>query len=121
MKPIIEVQNISKLYRLGLIGATTLRDSVERFWHKARGKEENLHKIGSSKLMIAPDDPQAGPEPNTIWALNDISFNVNQGEIVGIIGKNGAGKSTLLKVLTRITDPTSGKAVIKGRVASLLP
>ena len=70
--------------------------------------------------MIEPDDPQAGPEPNSIWALRDVSFSVQRGETVGIIGKNGAGKSTLLKILTRITEPTSGRAIMRGRVASLL-
>ncbi len=70
--------------------------------------------------MIPPDHPQAGPEPNTFWALKDVSFTVEQGDIVGIIGRNGAGKSTLLKVLTRITEPTSGRAVLRGRVGSLL-
>lgn len=119
-KPIIEVENISKLYRLGLIGSTTLRDSVERWWYRIRGKEELSRKIGTGRLMIEPDDPQAGPEPNTLWALKNISFSVQRGEIVGIIGKNGAGKTTLLKVLTRITEPTSGRAVIRGRVSSML-
>ena len=70
--------------------------------------------------MILPDDPQAGPEPNTIWALRNISFTVQQGEILGIIGRNGAGKSTLLKILSRITEPTEGKAIIRGRTSSLL-
>jgi len=60
------------------------------------------------------------PEPNSIWALQDVSFSVQKGEIVGIIGKNGAGKSTLLKILMRITEPTSGRAIIRGRIASLL-
>ncbi len=120
MKPIIEVENISKLYHLGLIGATTLHDSLDRWWYKMRGKEDELKKIGAKHLMIEPNDPQAGPEPNTIWALKDVSFSVKQGEIIGIIGKNGAGKSTLLKILTRITDPTSGRAIMRGRVASLL-
>ncbi|PKP60030.1 ABC transporter ATP-binding protein [Candidatus Atribacteria bacterium HGW-Atribacteria-1] len=85
-----------------------------------RGKEEMLNKIGAGHRMVEPDDPQAGPEPNTMWALKDVSFTVNKGEIVGIIGKNGAGKSTLLKLLTRITEPTSGEAIMRGRVASLL-
>lgn len=119
-KPIIEVQNLSKLYRLGTVGATTLRESFDRWWHKARGEEHKLHPIGHKPLMIEPDDPQVGPEPNTLWALKDVSFSVNQGEIVGIIGRNGAGKSTLLKILSRITEPTKGKVEIHGRVASLL-
>jgi lipopolysaccharide transport system ATP-binding protein len=119
-KPIIEVENLSKLYRLGVIGSTTLRDSVERWWYRARGREEMCQKIGAKRLMIEPDDPQAGPEPNTIWALKDISFSVQPGEIIGIIGKNGAGKTTLLKILTRITEPTSGRAIIRGRISSML-
>ncbi len=119
-KPIIEVKNLSKLYRLGVIGSTTLYESVNRWWYKISGKEEMLQKIGENHRMIEPNDPQAGPEPNTMWALKDVSFTVNKGEIVGIIGKNGSGKSTLLKLLTRITEPTSGEAIILGRVASLL-
>lgn len=119
-KPIIEVENLSKLYRLGLIGATELRESLGRWWYKIRGKEELAHKISVKHLMIAPDDPQAGPESNTIWALKDVSFSVQQGEILGIIGRNGAGKSTLLKILSRITEPTEGRAIIRGRTSSLL-
>jgi lipopolysaccharide transport system ATP-binding protein len=119
-KPIIEVENLSKLYRLGLIGATTLRDSIERWWYKRLGKEHMLTKIGAKHRMIEADDPQAGPEPNTIWALKDISFSVQPGDILGIVGKNGAGKSTLLKILSRITEPTSGRAVLRGRTSSLL-
>lgn len=119
-KPIIEVEGISKLYYLGLIGVKTFRESVERWWYKRRGKEEMCYKIGAKKLMISPDDPQAGPEPNTIWALKDVSFFVEQGNVLGIIGRNGAGKSTLLKILCRITEPTSGRAVIRARASSLL-
>jgi lipopolysaccharide transport system ATP-binding protein len=119
-QPIIEVENLSKLYRLGVIGTTTLQESVERWWYRMRGKEEQVQKVGTKHLMIEPDDPQAGPEPNSIWALKDVSFSVQKAEIVGIIGKNGAGKSTLLKILTRITEPTSGRAIIEGRIASLL-
>ncbi len=119
-KPIIEAENLSKLYRLGVIGTTTFHDSVERWWYRIRRKEEMLRKVGAKHLMIEPDDPQAGPEPNTLWALKDISFSVQQGEILGIIGKNGAGKSVLLKILSRITEPTSGRAIIRGRTSSLL-
>lgn len=102
VKPVIEVEGLSKLYRLGLIGATTIRDSVERWMSRARGK------------------PKADNGPDVIWALKDVSFSVGQGEIIGIIGKNGAGKTTLLKILSRITEPTSGRAIIRGRTSSLL-
>jgi lipopolysaccharide transport system ATP-binding protein len=100
-KPIIEVKNVSKRYQLGVIGATRLRDDVERFWRRITGQSE----------------PAVEKE---FWALQDVSFEVQPGEIVGIIGRNGAGKSTLLKILSRITEPTSGEIFMRGRVASLL-
>ena len=118
--PIIQVQNISKLYHLGVIGTKSFKESVERLVYNAIGKKDKIKTIGANKLMIEANDPQSGPVPNSMWALKDISFSVQQGEILGIIGKNGAGKSTLLKILTRITEPTSGNAQLRGRVASLL-
>lgn len=118
--PIIEVENVSKLYALGSIGATTLRESINRSWYRMTGREHLARRVGEKDLMIPADHPQAGPEPNTFWALKDVSFSVEQGEVLGIIGKNGAGKSTLLKILSRITEPTSGRAVLRGRVGSLL-
>jgi lipopolysaccharide transport system ATP-binding protein len=103
MRPIIELHGISKKYRLGRIGSTSIRDSVERTWYRLRGNNPN-HKIRRGDF----------------WALRNLSFTIQPGERVGIIGQNGAGKSTLLKILSRITEPTEGEAVIRGRAASLL-
>jgi lipopolysaccharide transport system ATP-binding protein len=99
----IEAHELSKRYRIGQQQAAygTLRDSMSRAAARFTGRVE----------------PQHGQE---IWALRDVSFSVREGEVLGVIGRNGAGKSTLLKVLTRITTPTSGRAVIRGRVGSLL-
>jgi lipopolysaccharide transport system ATP-binding protein len=119
-QPIIVVENLSKLYELGTIGTRTLQESLQRRWYRMRGREHLLQHAGASRKMVAPGHPQAGPRPNTMWALKDVSLSVNEGEVLGIIGRNGAGKSTLLKILTRITEPTSGRALVYGRVASLL-
>lgn len=102
-KPIIEVQRLSKRYRLGVVGATTLRDDVSRMMRWLRNP-------GQTDLDADKD----------FWALRDVSFSIQPGEVVGILGRNGAGKSTLLKILSRITEPTSGRARWRGRVASLL-
>src|SRR4030042_4050477 len=64
--------------------------------------------------------PHPGKEDNSFWALKDVTFDVKQGDVVGIIGRNGAGKSTLLKILSKITEPTTGDIYLKGRVATLL-
>jgi lipopolysaccharide transport system ATP-binding protein len=119
-EPVIVVERLSKLYELGTIGTRTLQESLERHWYRLLGKEHLLQKVGAKRQMMQSDHPQAGPRPNTMWALKDVSFTVKQGEVLGIIGRNGAGKSTLLKILTRITEPTSGRAILHGRVASLL-
>jgi lipopolysaccharide transport system ATP-binding protein len=106
-KPIIEVSGISKKYRLGQIGATSFRDELERLWGSIRSKD-NRRKTGVEKV-------------NTdFWSLRDVSFDVDPGEVVAVIGKNGAGKSTLLKIISRITEPTEGEICLRGRVASLL-
>ena len=112
MSTVISVENVSKLYRLGLIGGGTLRADLERWWAHARGRPDPLLKIGQQD-----HGNRAG---EFIWALRDVSFEVSEGEILGIIGRNGAGKSTLLKILSQVTAPTSGQVKVKGRVASLL-
>ncbi|MGA3170507.1 MAG: ABC transporter ATP-binding protein [Chthoniobacteraceae bacterium] len=115
-KPIIEVQGISKLYTLGSIGATSLRESVEALW----GKLRNQPRPNGAALTARFAPEQVGPVPHSFWALRDINFSVQPGEVIGLIGQNGAGKSTLLKILSRITEPTKGRAILRGRVASLL-
>ena len=116
MKPVVEVENLSKLYRLGSIGASSVRESLEKLFHSG-GKA--VAPQAQTKANPIADD-RAGPEPNTFWGVRDVSCTVNPGEIVGVIGRNGAGKSTLLKILSRITEPTSGRAILRGRVVSLL-
>lgn len=110
--PVIKVENLSKYYRLGVIGGGTLREDVSRWWARKRGKPNPYAKIG--------DEPTQQTRGGQLWALRDVNLEVKEGEILGIIGRNGAGKSTLLKILSRITEPTSGRAIIKGRVGSLL-
>ena len=109
---VISVENLSKAYRLGQIGTGTLSHDMNAWWAKVRGKPNPSLRIGETD--------HGNRDGETIWALNDVSFTVEQGEVLGIIGKNGAGKSTLLKILSRVTAPTSGKIKVKGRVASLL-
>jgi lipopolysaccharide transport system ATP-binding protein len=99
------------------MGTTSLRETAERVLAKFRSNGNPAAPRRAERQISAQ---RAGPQPNTFWALRDVSFDVQAGEIVGIIGRNGAGKSTLLKVLSRITEPTSGKAILRGRVASLL-
>lgn len=106
----IKIDNVSKMYKLGQIGGTTLREELQRKAAKLRGKEDPTKKIGAK-------DYNKG---ETFMALNGVSFEVKKGERVGIIGHNGAGKSTLLKLLSRVTAPTSGEIGLNGRVASML-
>lgn len=110
--PVIQVENVSKAYRLGQISSGTLSDDLKVWWAKARGKPNPLLKIGQ--------EHHQNREGEYIWALNGVSFAVEQGSVLGIIGRNGAGKSTVLKILSRVTAPTSGSIKVKGRIASLL-
>src|SRR5476649_1973258 len=109
---VIKVENVSKAYRLGQIGGGTLRDDLSRWWAMLRGQPDPNLKIG--------EEHHARHMGDQFWALDNVSFEVKEGEVLGIIGRNGAGKSTLLKILSQVTTPTSGQIKIKGRIASLL-
>ena len=110
----IEFQNISKQYALGSIGTGTLSRDLNRWWARIRGKEDPYLRIGEE------NDRSKKATGDFVWALKDINFHVEEGEVLGIIGKNGAGKSTLLKILSRVTSPTAGCIRARGRIASLL-
>jgi len=114
MQPIIQVNNISKQYRLGTVGTGSLHHDINRWWYRLCGKEDPYLRIGEA------NDRTQKSTSDYVWALQDIDFTVNPGEVLGIIGRNGAGKSTLLKILSRITAPSTGEYILRGRVASLL-
>lgn len=115
MATAIEFQNVGKMYRLGRVGTGTLSHDLNRWWQTVVMRREDPYlRIGEI------NDRAARGCSDYVWALKDISFQVNQGEIIGIIGNNGAGKSTLLKLLSHITSPTTGKITYQGRIASLL-
>lgn len=109
MPSAINVINLSKRYRLGLVGRNTLREDLSRGFAKLLRRPDPTLKIG-----------EAAVDGKYVWALRDVTLDVEQGEVIGVIGRNGAGKSTLLKILTRITAPTSGRAIMSGRIASML-
>lgn len=111
----IEFENISKQYRLGLVSTRTLSHDLNRWWKmNILGKEDPYLKIGEV------NDRAHKGNSDYVWALKDINFKVEEGDVLGIIGKNGAGKSTLLKILSKVTTPTTGVIRAKGRIASLL-
>src|SRR2546430_11125170 len=105
MQPIIAAENVGKRYQIGTHSAaySTLRESLT-----------------NAVLSLRKAGERSDRSKQKIWALRDVSFNVNPGEVVGIIGRNGAGKSTLLRILSRVTEPTTGRVVLRGRVGSLL-
>ena len=115
MATAIEFNHVGKQYRLGLVSTGTLSHDLNRWWQTAiLRKEDPYLKIGSV------NDRTQKADSEYVWALRDIDFKVEQGDVVGIIGKNGAGKSTLLKLLSKVTAPTVGTIRARGRIASLL-
>jgi len=115
MPTAIKFENISKQYRLGLVSTQTLSHDLNRWWKmNIQGKEDPYLKIGDV------NDRSTKGTSDYVWALKDINFEVQQGDVLGIIGKNGAGKSTLLKILSKVTAPTTGSIQARGRIASLL-
>ena len=115
MASAIEFDHVSKQYRLGLVSTKTLSHDIRRFWiTNILHHEDPYLKIGET------NDRSTKGSSEYVWALKDINFKVEQGDVVGIIGKNGAGKSTLLKLLSRVTGPTTGTIRAHGRIGSLL-
>ena len=115
MSTAIEFENISKQDRLGLVSTGTLSHDLNRFWQtKVLRREDPYLKVGEVN-----DRAHKGAS-EYVWALKDINFKIEEGDVVGIIGRNGAGKSTLLKLLSRVTAPTTGTIRARGRIASLL-
>jgi lipopolysaccharide transport system ATP-binding protein len=114
MGAIIKVENVSKLYSLKDVGVATIKSDINRFWAKLRGKEDPAFK------MAETNDRASKGNSDFVWALKDINFEIQQGDVLGILGRNGAGKSTLLKILSRVAAPTTGQVKMKGRLASLL-
>ena len=108
---VIKIEHLSKMYKLGVINNGTLFQDIQSWLALKQGKEDPHSKIGDNKYLESDSD---------FWALKDVTFDIKQGDRVGIIGKNGAGKSTLLKVLSRITAPTEGAIKIRGKISSLL-
>ncbi len=116
MATAIEFDHVGKQYRLGLVSTRTLSHDLNRWWHTAILKQDDPYlRIGEVN-----DRTTAANHSQYVWALRDIDFKVEQGDVVGIIGKNGAGKSTLLKLLSKVTGPTVGTIRARGRIGALL-
>lgn len=113
MSVAIRIENVSKRYRLGNINRDMLFREFQSWWARKRGKVD-------PHSMIHEEGNDRPPTLEDFWALKDVTFDVHQGEVMGILGKNGSGKSTLLKILSRITAPTTGRACVRGTVTSLL-
>lgn len=109
-KPIIEIKNLKKQYRLGQIGSGTLANDLKAWWARIHHQEDPNAPLFAHNRKVG----------DTFMALNGVSFTVQPGEAVGIIGGNGAGKSTLLKLISRVTAPTEGEIILRGRVTSML-
>ena len=107
---LLEIDRVSKQYRLGVIGGGYLFRDINSWIARKRGKEDPNRKIGATMGMSG----------ETFMALDDISFNVDRGDALGLLGRNGAGKSTMLKLISRITAPSEGEIRVHGRIASLL-
>jgi lipopolysaccharide transport system ATP-binding protein len=114
LKSVIKVENLSKQYRLGDVGTGSIKDDFKRWRYNLMGREDPFLTVGEE------NDRTSTSKSDYVWALKDINFEVQQGDVLGIIGRNGAGKSTLLKILSRTTGPTTGTVKMKGRIASLL-
>jgi lipopolysaccharide transport system ATP-binding protein len=114
MKTVIRVENVSKEYKLGELGTGTLSRDLNAIWAKWRGQENPNSKIFDKRKGTV------SAETTYHKALDNVSFEVNEGDVLALIGKNGAGKSTMLKLLSRVTKPSSGNIYVKGRIASLL-
>jgi len=111
----IQFEHVGKMYQLGVVGTGTLSNDIKRWWTTSiLGKEDPFLRVGQI------NDRSTKSKGDFVYALHDINFEVEQGDVVGLIGKNGAGKSTLLKLLSRITAPSTGEIRAKGRIASLL-
>lgn len=115
MSTAIEFNHVGKQYRLGLVSTKTLSHDLNRWWQTSVLKKEDPYlKIGET------NDRSVSGNSEYVWALRDIDFKIEQGDVVGIIGKNGAGKSTLLKLLSKVTGPTIGTIRARGRIGALL-